>query len=337
LTLVDGSSETSHQQAGRSPGDVLVTPIFNDWPVLRTLLQMLDSEFSKVGREVSVIVIDDGSDQHAPPDLIDFAPTALRSIEILQLSRNLGHQRAIAVGLSHIAANRPCRAVIVMDGDGEDLPGDVPRLLDAFDRAAGRSVVFAQRTRRSEGFAFSFFYALYRWTHRLLTGISVKVGNFSVIPHGSVRKLVMGSDLWNHYAAAVVHARFATELVPTTRGKRISGKPSMDFVSLVSHGLSAMSVFGDRIGVRLLLSTVVLIVALFAGVAIVAFMKLLGFTIPGWVAPMVGVFVILLGQASILSLVFVFMTQMNRARSSFIPANEFEQFVEKLIPVYAAR
>ena len=102
---------------------------------------------------------------------------------------------------------------------------------------------------------FALFYRLYRIAHWLLTGIRVEVGNFSVVPYPVVKKLAVVSEMWNHYAAAVTHARIPTTLVPTVRGKRLAGRPTMNFVSLVAHGLDGMSVFADRIGVRLLATT----------------------------------------------------------------------------------
>ncbi len=56
-------------------------------------------------------------------------------------------------------------------------------------------VVFAERTRRSEGPLYSVLYFLYRWTHYLLTGIPVRVGNFSAIGRATVRSLAVVSDL----------------------------------------------------------------------------------------------------------------------------------------------
>ena len=64
---------------------------------------------------------------------------------MLQLRRNLGHQRAIAVGLAYAEEHDPCDVVVIMDGDGEDDPKDVPRLLACCRQAGGREIVFAER------------------------------------------------------------------------------------------------------------------------------------------------------------------------------------------------
>ena len=41
-------------------------------------------------------------------------------------------------------------------------------------------------------------YGLYRILHRVLTGMSVRVGNFSAVPFGALTTLVGVSDLWTH-------------------------------------------------------------------------------------------------------------------------------------------
>ena len=80
-----------------------------------------------------------------------------------------------------------------MDADGEDNPADVPRLVAELAAQGGRTIVFAQRIRRSEGFVFTFLYQLYRLAHRVLTGIPVQVGNFSIVPCALLDRLVAGS------------------------------------------------------------------------------------------------------------------------------------------------
>ena len=94
---------------------------------------------------------------------------------------------------------------------------------------------------------------MYRLIHFLLTGVQVQVGNFSVIPATVLRRLVAVSELWNHYAAAVYKAKLPMALIPAQRNCRLEGSSRMNLVALVVHGLSAMAVFGDRIGVRLLM------------------------------------------------------------------------------------
>src|SRR5262249_43444017 len=122
-----------------------------------------------------------------------------------------------------------------------------------------------------EGLGFRFFYWLFRTTHQLLTGHPAKVGNFSLVPREQLRRLTVVSEIWNNYAAAVYKARLPMDTVPTGRAERIAGKTRMNFASLVSHGLSAMSIYNDVIGVRTLSTAVV--ITLFSTAAVIGFIK----------------------------------------------------------------
>jgi hypothetical protein len=221
-----------------------------------------------------------------------------------------------------------------MDGDGGDRPEDVPRLLSELERNGGRSIVFAERLRRSEGPLFVTMYALYRWLHRLLTGERVRFGNFSAIPAPLLSRLVAMSDLWNHYAAAVVKSRVPYATIVTTRGVRYSGVTKMNYVALVTHGLSAMSVFGDWLGVRLLAAT--LAAAAIVSAAIVGSLAI-GWSAgswPAWMPYVLGLLVLLLSQALAVSLAFVFIILSGRDSSAFIPLRDYVYFVAGLQTVY---
>jgi hypothetical protein len=308
--------------------------VFNDWPAVARLLVELDRVLAAAGRDARVLLVDDGSSDAPDGDLAPPSPLRLREIDILHLRRNVGHQRAIAIGLSYIDARIPCDAVVVMDSDGEDRPEDVPRLLAELDRRGGSRIIFAERLRRSEGLLFATMYALYRWLHLVLTGERVRFGNFSAIPGALVNRLGAMSDLWNHYAAAVIKSRIPYGTIVTTRGVRYCGPTKMNYVALVTHGLSAMSVFGDWIGVRLLAATLGTTGVL--SVVIVA-MLTIGWTAdrwPPWTPYVLGFLVLLLSQTLVVSLAFVFIILSGRDSSAFIPLRDYVYFVAGIQTVY---
>ena len=240
-------------------------PVFNDWEAAVALCGHLERELSGRSERFEILLINDGSTVPAPawPARADGFP-----VSVLELTRNLGHQRAIAVALAYIHARVAADAVVVMDGDGEDRPQDVPRLIDALHSTGAGRVVFAQRRRRVEGMVFRTGYLIYRALHRLVTGFSVQVGNFSVIPIRAVSSLVVSSELWAHYAASVYAIRLPVHLVPADRGARLAGRSKMDYVQLVTHGLGALSVFRNRVGARLLLAVTALCLLLTTGVGL---------------------------------------------------------------------
>ena len=316
----------------------VLVPIYNDWAALSTLIQFLDRELARNGQSADILVADDGS--QLTPDLGSRPVDALAvtSIEVLHLRRNLGHQRAIAIGLAYLEAHSTCDAVVIMDGDGEDRPEDVKRLLDELDGGDCERVVFAERMRRSEGLGFAVLYWLYRSLHWVLTGERVRVGNFSVIPRSLLRRLVGVSDLWNHYAAAVFHARIPYVTVPTARGTRYSGRSHMNFVALVTHGLSAMSVFGDRIGVRLLIATCALTtLVISACIGFAAWHVAVGGQITDWAVYAVAAMFLLVFLLLATSLGFVFIILAGRNNPGFLPFREFTHYVSHSTSIPVSR
>src|SRR5262249_26134590 len=228
-------------------------PVYNDWDALDLLIPGLDEKLAEAGLKASILLVDDGSTNVFNRNRwLKQRYQAIGVIEILELSRNLGHQRAIAVGLAYVRNKKSCEAVVIMDADGEDSPEDVPSLIEVFASQRESRVVFAQRAERSESGVFKIFYGLYKAVYFLLTGAKVRFGNFSVVPHDLLPRLTAVSEIWNHYAAGIMKARIPYVEIPTKRGKRLSGRSKMNFVSLVIHGLGAVSVHSDVIGVRAL-------------------------------------------------------------------------------------
>ena len=327
------SSQVSSRKTGATT--YVLIPIFNDWSALEMLLPLLDAALHHAGRQVDVLILDDASTLTRGAGLEALSFRAIQRVRILELRRNLGHQRALAVGLAYVDAHRLASTVVVMDGDGEDAPADVPRLLDRCDAEQGRQVIFAERRRRSESMIFRAFYWLYRVTHVVMTGRRVRIGNFSVLPGYLLHRLVVVSELWNHYAAAVLKARLPFVMVPTSRANRLEGRSSMSYVSLVVHGLSAISVYNEIIGVRALAAALALIVLSVAGIAVIVWVRVFSdLAIPGWATTGVGVMLVILLQAVLFSMVFSFITLASRQGLSFLPARDYTYFVDKVVDVY---
>lgn len=321
------------------PSCVLI-PSYDDWESLARLLPALDRALAAAGREADVLIVDDGSP--TPPLVLERAlgaapPRALRRVDVVRLVRNLGHQRAIAVGLALRAAGAPGAAVVVMDGDGEDRPEHVPILLDALDErpADAEPVVFAQRRKRMEGAAFVVLYRAYRLLQRVLTGVGMDVGNFSAVPARHLPALAVTSDLWNHYPAAVLAARLPVRRVPLDRGARLEGRSRLGLTGLALHGLGAMSVFAERIGARLLAACAVAAAVLLALLgAVVAVRLFTPWAIPGWATSTSGILAMLLVQVVGLAACFTFTVLNGRNAVRFIPSRDHALFVHRHLTLY---
>src|SRR5690349_18439048 len=126
-----------------SPG-VIVTPIYEDTEASTRLFREIRAA---LGPDVAIVAVDDGSvRQIVSPDAISDAGL---SGAVLRLKRNVGHQRAIAVGIAFAAETMPDATCVVMDSDGEDLPDTIPALMQKLERP-DIDIAVAQRRGRVE-------------------------------------------------------------------------------------------------------------------------------------------------------------------------------------------
>ena len=307
---------------------LIIMPVFNDWGSLDPLLRRLDEELARNNLEVEVLLIDDGSTIKAPSHLGSAGSNRIAKIEILRLRRNLGHQRAIAIALAHIEEKVSCQAVVVMDADGEDKPEDAVRLIEEYGRGDRESVIFAQRTKRSENLLFRVSYFLYRRLYKALTGQEIRIGNFSIIPAELLTRIVVVSEIWNHYSSGILKARIPHRYIPTDRSNRLAGSSRMNYVQLVVHGLSAISIYGDVIGVRALMVTVMLaFVSVILIVIAIVVRSVTDLAIPGWATYVIGLSFIILLQSITISFSFVFLILNGRNNYSFLPQRDYQYFV----------
>ena len=298
----------------------ILIPVHDDWESLAVLLERLDAQLVEAAELADVVVVDDASRRTAAEALrFDGPLRAIRSVRSVRLARNLGHQRAIAIGLCRMRELEVDVPIVIMDADGEDDPADVPILLRRYRAEEGRCIVFARRERRSEDLVFRILYAAYRTLHRVLTGRGIRVGNFSVIPPTSLTRLTVMSETWNHYAAAVMVSRWPHVEVPTERASRIAGHSRMNLVELVTHGLSAISVYGPTVGTRLLLGT--------AGLVVAALIAAAWSAVRGWGLFFAGWAAIIALSAVQTALLLTFFMLHGRSAAGFMPIRDHGVFV----------
>lgn len=306
-------------------------PVFDDFAAASAVCQALDDALSRDAHvEARVLLLDDGS-----PGGLDgwssFTPRCLSSIAVLRLRRNLGHQRAIAVGLCHLADASASDTVVVMDADGEDRPTDVPLLLDELRRTPN-TMIFAERRKRLEGSVFQLGYLAYRLLHRVLTGIPVRVGNFSVLPASALPRLVCMSELWNHYAGTALRSRFPQRRLPLDRGSRVHGHSRMGgLIPLVTHGIAGIATFHDVVATRILVASFALIALLSAGMAAVVGVRFgTNLAIPGWATYTLSILLVLSIQVATFAFGLVLSLISTRPTATFIPCRDYGVFVDRI-------
>lgn len=160
-----------------NPEVSVVVPLYNEEQVFAALKERLDRLADSLPFQIEFVLVDDGS-KDATPALMQTTAMSDSRYKAVFLSRNYGHQIAVAAGMSSVSASK---AVMIIDGDLQD----PPELLLPFYKKIeeGYEVVFAVRKKRKESWIKRSLYWLF---YRLLNEISeIKIpldsGDFCVI------------------------------------------------------------------------------------------------------------------------------------------------------------
>ena len=300
---------------------IVVTPIYEDVPAATHLLKDLKSLY---GENVYVIAVDDGSVK-AP-----MSASVLQSVSIagrvVFLKRNVGHQRALAIGLDMASKfAKDGEKIVLMDSDGEDRPENISDLLSLLNEHT--DVVVATRKRRLESFKFRVFYRCYKFVFRLLTGRKISFGNFMAMTKNAAKRLASMQELAIHVAASVLASKLRIHSEPIDRGVRYAGISKMNFVGLILHGFKGLMIFAEDVLVRTGIMSVIIALAALVGGAIAAGLKLAGYASQGWLSMVLGLAGIMLIQTAALVLMLLMLTGMIRS-GTVTTAIDYDAFID---------
>ncbi len=286
---------------------VILTPVYEDLEASKKLFIELREIYAG---ELIIVAVDDGSiNNPLPLDL--FASLDLNG-EVIRLRRNLGHQRAIAVGINYVAERYPSHIVVVMDSDGEDAPKSIPAMLAKLNDDV--DIVVAERRSRVESFRFQIFYAFYKQFFVLFTGKIINFGNFMVLSPSAVTRLAVMPELWLHLAGCVLISKLRLIRCPIDRSSRYAGSSKMNFVGLVLHGFKGLMVFAEEVFVRVGIFCAFLAFLSILLIPIPIALKLSGLASPGWASVLIGVFLLIFIQTGTLTLLTLLLTGLAKGK-----------------------
>jgi hypothetical protein len=306
---------------------VVVTPIYEDVEASSRLFKELAKQ---LGQDIFIVAVDDGSIRQ----VVEVGNVQAAGVDgvVVKLRRNVGHQRAIAIGLGYVAENmHPDQVVVVMDSDGEDLPSAIPELLSQLQVSAVDLVV-AQRKSRVESWRFKAFYAVYRRLFKLLTGRSLRFGNFMALTIPAVKRLVAMQELPIHIAGTVLASKLRMGVCEIDRGPRYAGQSKMNFVGLALHGFKGLMVFAEDVLVRTGIACASVAALSLIGAGAVVILKLIGYATPGWFSVALGILVLIFLQTGALALMTLMLTGVIRG-GSVASAMSYHAFIDEVLPV----
>src|SRR5919197_4324003 len=139
----------------------VVAPMYEEQEIARRFTERVAAAVGD--EEYELVIVDDGSKDGTGAVLAEIAAQDPR-VKVVSLSRNFGHQAALTAGLEHARGD----AVVMMDGDLQDPPELLPRMLERWRE--GAEVVYAVREQRPGETPFKLVTA--RWFYRLFRSLT---------------------------------------------------------------------------------------------------------------------------------------------------------------------
>ena len=130
----------------RGPSLSIVVTLFDEAGTLEELHRRLTAALEAVDRSYEVLYVDDGSTDGSFA-LLERLHADDPHIRAVRLKRNAGQHPAMHAGLSRARGE----IVVTMDGDLQNPPEDVPRLVEAVE--AGYDVASGRRAARHDSWA----------------------------------------------------------------------------------------------------------------------------------------------------------------------------------------
>ena len=327
---------TGGETMAKTCGILMAT--YDDWRSVAHILPLIDKVL--VSRDLigHVIVVDDSSRHQDGKELIvDLPLTAIRTIDEIELGSNQGNQRALAVGLGYIAKNCKFDFLVVMDSDNEDKPDDLPLLFDTCKTHNFENIIFAERAKRSEGIVFSLFYSIYKFLFKMLTGSSISMGNFCIIPWRHIKRIAHISQLWSHFPASIMRSGLPYAKIPTERGKRVFGTGKMNLVRLIIHAFSGFTIHADVIAVRIILVASALVLLFPVALVVLTLVRFgTDFLVPGWTSQMLMEIFLLASMAMCTAVIVLILVLSMRMQPPMTPFHDHMRFVFEVVRLRSA-
>lgn len=224
----------------------VAVPLFNESEVLPSLVSRLTAVLDGLQDvEVQVLLVDDGSTDGTARQLEELVRTD-RRFEALLLSRNFGHQAAITAALDHVHGD----ATIVMDGDLQDDPQHIPRLIRKFEE--GFDVVYTVRRSREAPALLRLAYWTFYRLMQLISRVSIPLdsGDFGLMSATVVDAIRRSPERHRYLRGLRAWAGYQQCGIDVDRPARAAGASkysTLRLIQLAMDGIFAFSVVPLRI------------------------------------------------------------------------------------------
>ncbi|HVT59896.1 MAG TPA: glycosyltransferase family 2 protein [Thermoanaerobaculia bacterium] len=197
----------------------VLVPVLNEAATVEELADRVVASLSGLGVPFEIIFIDDGSTD-GTARRVRAAHELDARIKLVRLRRNFGKAAAITAGFEHCHG----RLVITMDGDLQDDPAEIPRLLSALETLE-LDLVSGWKKERQDPAAKRLSSRLFNWVTRRLAGVDLHDFNcgFKVYRREVLEQIAVYGELHRYIPVLASRRGFAVGEVAVTHHPRRHG------------------------------------------------------------------------------------------------------------------
>ena len=223
----------------------VVIPLFNEREVVEQLLARTIGACAETSLRWQIILVDDGSSDGTDQIVSDTIDGGIEGgqVTLVRLSRNFGQQAAIMAGLE-LANDSDC--VVVMDGDLQDPPELIPRLIERW--IAGDQVIIPQKSSRQETPLRSVCFWAFHKLFRFVSDIKVppRTGNFCLMDRSAADAMLQLREKHRFFPGLRALIGFRQATYAFDRPARAAGKPKQSLRRLFQYASDAFVGFSDK-------------------------------------------------------------------------------------------
>ena len=220
----------------------VVVPIYNEEELIVRFHEAVANAMDNTRTQWEVVYVNDGSTDSSLK-LLKGLQSLDSHVVVVELSRNWGHMGAISAGLQTARGS----AVILMDGDFQDPPEVLPKLIDAW-REGGEVVVAVRRSRQERRKILATLFPLF---YRVMGALSdypipLNAGIFSLMSRKVVDSINQMGERNRYLPGLRAWVGYRSKVIFYDRQDRLAGDGKLSFTSRIKYALDAITSFSYK-------------------------------------------------------------------------------------------
>ncbi|MBZ5504894.1 MAG: glycosyltransferase family 2 protein [Acidobacteriia bacterium] len=219
----------------------VVVPIYNEEENIAAFHAAVRAVMDTLQHSWEVVYVNDGSRDSSLSLLTEIQRRDQR-VTVVEFSRNFGHQAALTAGLQVARGD----AIMLMDGDFQDPPEVLPRMVQAWKD--GAKVVIAERSSRAETGIRGKLFPLFYKAMGLISDfpIPLNAGIFGLLDRQAANAIINLQEGNRYLPGLRAWVGFPTSIVYYERAGRAAGEAKQTLPKLFKYAMDAIFSFSYK-------------------------------------------------------------------------------------------